>query len=1011
VTRNWANIISLQTLQAISPFHGKTKTIAVMKKLLPGFLFLLMPLLWINNITLAQNPDQYEILKKGFAKPSGTALPKVYWWWLNGNMDTIRMKDELAALKKAGIGGVDIFEIGFRPDGVMPAGPAFMGDSSLKVIDAAIREANRLGLEVGLNLSSSWNAGGSWTKPEHAAKSLYSSSVKVKGGDRQINLPFPAVPRIDSKGKPILISFAADGKPVYRKEIAVLAIPIDGSKKFLDTSSILDLSNLFDEKKDLLNWTAPAGEWEIFRYICSNTGEQLKLPSPSSAGPIIDHFDSVATEDHFMYFVNKLRPVLGDLEKSGLKNFYLASFEATGTIWTPSLAAEFRKINGYDVFKFLPYLFNKNAFEPGIASKFKQDYDLTISELMINNHYRKGREVANRYGLQLISESGGPGPPLHNVPVESIKALGALDVPRGEFWINHSRMDSMPDNIDLLMLVKEIAAASRTYGHKITELESFTSFQNWQEGPGDMKPIGDRAFCEGMNRVVVHGFTHNPRGIGYPGIVYAAGTHYNDKTTWWGKIRPFNEYLSRVSYILQEASFVADVVYYYGDQVPNFATPKNTRFAVGSGYDYEIINTEVLLRDLKVKDGMLQLPNGARFKILALASIRPGSVAVWKKVQELVSQGAIITTNDKQLQPIKNADISFTASNVFDKGQSNTLYTTSPLRILTTSGIVPDFDYPEKKSEQLHYMSDSAPVLDYIHYKKDDLDFYFVRNTTDKWISRSCSFRQNGKSPEIWDPVTGQVIKVPVYDQEAKQISTPLTFPPYGSYFIVFAKPPKGVHYSRVTAENGNVPGLLYTSKGIIFSEPGMYELKSISSSNKIKVGKKSINITGSWKLTFPKNWGAPPSAEFPELKSWTESKDSGIKYFSGTATYLKSFEFKKDVSSSNKQSIFLDLGTISKVGEVWLNDQPLGISWTKPHRYDITDLIKSGANTLRIEVVNTWSNRIIGDITSEKKYTYTNLNVRGSRELLWTQTPLVPSGLLGPVQIEIMETVPATGQ
>jgi hypothetical protein len=979
-----------------------------MKKIFPIIILLLVSILSLSNKTSAQNFDQYERLKKGFAEPSGTALPKVYWWWLNGNMDTIRMKDELAALKKAGIGGVDIFEIGFRPDGVMPAGPAFMGDSSLKAIGAAIREANRLGLEVGLNLSSSWNAGGSWTKPEHAAKSLYSSSVKVKGGDQQILLPFPEVPAVDNKGKPVLIAREANGKPVYHKEIAVLAIPLTSSKKFLDTSSILDLSVLLDEKKDLLNWKAPPGDWEIIRYICSNTGEQLKLPSPYSAGPIIDHFDSVATEEHFMYFVNKLKPILGDFRKSGLKNFYLASFEATGTIWTPSLAAEFRKINGYDVFKFLPYLFDKNAFEAGIAAKFKQDYDLTISELMINNHYRKGREVANRYGLQLISESGGPGPPLHNVPVESIKALGALDVPRGEFWINHSRMDSMPDSIDLLMLVKEIAAASRTYGHKITELESFTSFQNWQEGPGDMRPIGDRAFCEGMNRVVVHGFTHNPRGIGYPGIVYAAGTHYNDKTTWWGKIRPFNEYLSRVSYILQEAQFVADVIYYYGDQVPNFATPKNTRFAVGSGYDYEIINTEILLRDLKVKDGMLFLPGGARFKILAIAPIKPGSVAVWKKIQELLADGAIITSNGQQLQAMNTGGISFAASQEFAAGQHNMLYNISPLKILQSSGIVPDFDYPEKNSEQLHFMSGSAPLLDYIHYKKDELDFYFVRNTTDKWVSRSCSFRQNDKSPEIWDPVSGQVIKVPVYDQDKKQVSMPLTFPPYGSYFVVFTKPGNDKHYQSVSAQNGALPPLLYTSAGIMFLENGNYELKSTNASRKINSVKKSTIITGPWKLTFPKDWGAPAAAEFPELISWTQSKDSGIRYFSGTATYSKSFEMPKIVSSLNRQSIFLDLGELSKVGEVWLNGQPLGITWTLPHRYDITDKVKPGVNALRIEVVNTWSNRIIGDINSEKKYTYTNLNVRGSRELLWTQTPLVPSGLLGPVKIEVLETIPA---
>ena len=578
-------------------------------------------------------------LKQGFKNPTGTARAKVYWWWMNGYTDSTRIREELQAIKNAGLGGVDIFEIGFRPDGLVPAGPPFMSDASLKHIVLAIKEATRLGLEVGLNLSSSWNAGGTWIQPQHGAKTVYFSKTSLSQSVGSVRLPFPEIPKKDSKGKELMIRFASDGKPVYSEEISVLAIPANSQAAYLDTAAIINVTRFFDPKTEILNWKAPAGKWDIYRYVCSNTGEELKLPSPNSKGLIIDHFDSTATRAHFEYFIQKLRPLLGDFSKTALKNLYLASFEATGTIWTPSLPGQFRKLNGYDVSKFLPALFNKKAFSPAVYDNFKKDFDLTISELMINNHYRKGKEIANSYGLNLISESGGPGPPLHNVPVEGIKALGALDVPRGEFWINHAQYDATPDSIDLLMLVKEISAASHIYQRKITELEAFTSFQNWQEGPGDMKPNGDRAFCEGMSRPVIHGFSHNPAGVGYPGIYYVAGTHFNDKTTWWPKVKPFNDYLARVSYVLQQTDFVADVLYYYGDQVPNFVTPKNTRFAVGSGYDYEIINSEILIRDLTVKNGLLTLPYGAQFKVLALGNISGRNPAVLKKLQQLLKDG------------------------------------------------------------------------------------------------------------------------------------------------------------------------------------------------------------------------------------------------------------------------------------------------------------------------------------------------------------------------------------
>lgn len=957
------------------------------------FAFLLMFFSSCNKNGNELDFSQYERLKSGFADPKGTSRAKVYWWWLNGNMDTVRMKQELNAISKAGLGGVDIFEIGFRPDGVMPAGPPFMGKESLQSIAFAIREATRLNLEVGLNLASSWNAGGTWITAEHSAKSLYVSKTNVSGGQKNVRIPFPTVDKVDRRGRPLLIEFASDGKPVYRQEIAVLAIPVNSSAQHLDTTKIINVSRFLDSEKDVLHWEVPQGEWEIHRFVCSSSGEQLKLPSPNSAGPIIDHFDSAATLAHFMYFIEQLKPVIGDFTQTALKNFYLASFEATGTVWTPTLSRTFKKINGYDVDKFLPQLFNKSAFDSVTTEGFERDFQLTLSELMINNHYKKGKEIANKYGLNLISESGGPGPPLHNVPLEGLKALGALDVPRGEFWINHSRLDETPDSIDLLMLVKEISAASHIYQRKITELEAFTSFQNWQEGPGDMRPIGDRAFMEGMNRAVIHGFTHNPEGTGFPGIGYYAGTHYNDKTTWWPKAKPFNDYLARISYVLQETEFVADVLYYYGDKVPNFVTPKNTRFAVGSGYDYEVINSEILLKDLSVKDGLLTLPYGAQFKVLALGEIHGKDPAVLKKLQSLIELGAVITGP----KPLKAFGESRSlADALWDNGRIQTNF---PLEILQSKKIVPDFDYPDKGSERLDYQHHSQPLLEYTHYKKGDLDFYFIRNVHGKQTSRVCSFRQQDKAPELWDPVTGKIIPVTIYQQKEGVIDIPLSFAPYGSYFIVFTKENGKPHYTEVKSER-HPPMLEYTSEGLVFQETGTYTLLSDSKEENVQQSVHSITVDGAWEVSFNKEWGGPESITFPSLTSWTTSDNEGIKYYSGSATYAKTFTYQQGEDGRE----YLDLGEVAKVADVWLNDHHLGITWTKPFRYDVTKFIQPGENNLRIEVINTWSNRIIGDLTTKKKFTKTNLTQRGSRELLWNETPLLKSGLLGPVTIREMK-------
>ncbi|GAB3993989.1 glycosyl hydrolase [Spirosoma daeguense] len=916
----------------------------------------------------AQNVT-YQQLQQGFKNPPQQARPKTYWWWLNGNVDTVRLKEELNAMKTAGIGGVDIFEIGVpganNPKGMVKAGPPFMSDESLNAIEIAIREATRLNLEVGLNLASSWNAGGSWIKPQHAAKSIYFSKTVVDGGSQQaIKLAFPEISKLDERGKPRVIEIGTDGRPVYHQEIAVVALPVRDKTTTLDTAQIISLSRQFDTGNETLNWNVPAGKWEVYRYVCSNSGEQLKLPSENSKGPIIDHFDSSATRAHFQYFINKLKPRFGDFSKTTLKTLYLASYEATGFVWTPTLPAMFQKIHGYSIDKFLPALFDKTLLKSNLSADFQQDFNRTLSDLMIQNHYRKAGEICHENGLQIASEAGGPGPPLHNVPVETLKALGALDVPRGEFWSRYQYM--APDSVDIMWLVKEIAAAAHIYKRRMVEEESFTSFHHWQEGPFDLKPIADRAFCEGMNRVVIHGFSHNPMGTGFPGIVYTAGTHFNDKQTWWPKVKPFTDYLGRVSHVLQNTDFVADVVYYYGDQVPNFVAPKNTRFTVGPGYDYEIINTDILLNDLTVKDGQWALSNGARFKVLALSKTDKLPDVVLAKLRQLAKQGGVIS--------------------------GATFSESSPLALLQQQSVGPDFSF--SGATQL--------MLDYVHYRQQDMDFYLIRNTTDQWISTYSSFRQTGKLPELWNPITGAITPISVYEQKGQQLRLPITLPPYGSYFVVFRKGTGKPHFTAMRTEEP--PLFDYTADGVRLLKAGTVELVGKTKSpERIKTDIVEQLVTGSWQLKFPANWGAPASVMLPKLISWTESEQLGIKYFSGTGTYQKTFSFTTLVNNRNDR-VYLDLGKLSEIADVWLNGKHLGITWAEPYRFDITDVVRKGDNQLKVEVSNTWSNRLTGDAITGEKFTNSNIAI-GYKGTPWKQVPLIESGLLGPVKVGVIKT------
>ncbi|CAG5018349.1 Putative beta-glucuronidase [Dyadobacter sp. CECT 9275] len=873
--------------------------------------------------SLGQRADD---IRMNFLSPPENAKPKLYWWWLNGDVDTTQLKKELHLMKEAGIGGVDIFEIGVFPedntDGMIKAGPPFMGTDFLKSLKVALDKAKELKMEVGMSVASSWNAGGSWVRPEHAAKTLYSSKTEINAASgSNIILPFPEISENDTRGRSRLIQYTADKKPVYYEEVVVLAIP-KVHQGDLDTTNILNLTYLFDQKSERLSWTPKSGSWEVYRYVCANSGEHLFLPSPNSVGPIIDHYDSLATAEHINYFINRLKPLVGgDFTKSALKYLYLASYEATDFAWSAGLPAKFRSLNGYDIYKFIPALFNNKSYNPKLLESFRFDLRKTFSEMMINNHYKKAREICNANGLKIISEAGGPG--VYNIPVETLKALGSLDIPRGEFWYKTQKFNQ--DGIDIMWLVKEIAAASHIYKQGIVEEEAFTSMKNWQEGPRDLKIIADRAFCEGMNRLVIHGFPHNPKADIYPGIGYFAGTHYNDRQVWWSKVKPFHEYLSRISHILQNSRFAADVLYYYGEEIPNLIPPKNTQFKAGTGYDYEVINTEVLLKDLKVEHGEWVLPGVGRYKILSIGKGNRIGTQVRQQLEEWRRQGGIITESEN----------------------------------ITNLGIPADFKYG----------SEEKGLLDFIHYQKGQQDFYLIRNTTDQWVKEQCSFRQTLSRPEIWDPVTGKIFPVTVYNQSgSNHTNLELTLPPYGTYFVVFDK--------NLVGKSSSARRELYPS---------------ISQTDILK---------GNWHVTFSAKWGGPQSTAMDSLVSWTESRIAGIKYYSGDAVYSRDFHLDKNAEKGER--VFLDLGELSKIASVKLNGKSLGITWTPPFRYEISDLIKTGKNTVKIEVSNVWSNRLTGDAILNQHFTNTNLKaaVRGKNPVSWGKMPLVPSGLFGPVTI-----------
>ena len=971
-------------------------------------------------------------LEEGFKDPPVSVRPKGYWDWMNGNFNLERLTYELEEAREQGMAGFDIFDIGAvsNPGGIVPAGPPFMGDEYLEAIAHAVREADRLDMELGLILSSSWDAGGSWIGPEHGSMALYESSVEVEGsGVYRGNLPFPKLPETGRGRRKLLIEKDENGLPVYYKDVAVLATPVTGEEEPIGIPEVVDLSDLMDEEGHL-EWEVQDGRWKITRFVCTNTGEPLKCPSPNSAGRSMDHFSREATEFHFNYFLDRLQGKLGDLADTPIKYFYLCSYEVVGFVWTPRMLEEFKIRRGYDMTPYLPVLQGMTIESREITERFLFDYTRTLSDLLIENLYLRGRELINPHGIKLCSESGGPGAPVHNVPVDALRALGVLDIPRGEFWNQHQRLDDQ--GIDILQLVKEISCAAHVYGKKEVQGEAFTSFLHWQEGPGDLKPLADRAMCEGLNRFVYHTSPHTTPDAGLPGFVYHAGTHFNASRVWWPKSRAFTDYLARCCFMLQQGHFVGDVLYYYGDQCPNFVKPKHVDPSLGAGYDYDVVNSEVILTRLDVEDGRLVLPDGQRYSILVLPDQEQANPDVLERIAGLVSDGAIVVgrkptmshglkdheARDRRVKELADelwGPCNGTTVTRNDYGKGTIVWGESLRNVLHDMDLGPDFMYDDR---------DETVFLDFIHRTTGEAEIYFISNPSVRRVVVNGKFRVGGMVPSVWDPLTGEIRNLSIHGEEGPYHAVPLDLEPHGSTFIVFRHGDAGTRFVAAGLNGTSIfPVAEFTEKSprvhltysadeawsvLVGSEGELGLTGADGNTLNLQTGKipDPIEVRGPWKVQFQEERGAPGKAVFEELASWSRSEMEGIRYFSGIATYRKPFTMPEELLNDGLR-VILDLGRVEEVAEVTVNGESLGILWNAPFQLDITGALSPGENMLEVEVANTWSNRLTGDarLPEEKRITKTNITGPNfQKPTTWKDAPLLESGMMGPVSLRFMK-------
>lgn len=930
-----------------------------------------------------------ELSESDFKDPPVENRPMALWTWLNGYVDQKKLVYELEQMKYKGMRGALIWDLGslMDPGKIIPEGPKFLEQESLDNISLAINTSDKLGLDIGMVAASSWNSGGTWIDEPDASKQLLVSNQVVTGPSK--------------KSVKIKVPESRQGVPEVYSLINTVAIPYSDSKKInLTSGEVIDLHDYIS--KDLvMNWEIPEGKWDVISFFMCNTGQKLACPSPKSDGYIIDHLSKEATKTHFDSILANLDMVSTPEKK--MKFLMLDSYEVwPANDWTPGFIQEFKTRYGYDPISYLPLLAGYQGKDSIVGKRFEGDYRRLVSELMIQNHYGYAMDIGDENGFKIITEAGHGGSPR----VDPLKALGNSHIPMGEFW-NRQRH----------WVTKEAASAAHIYGRKLVASESLTGWNHWQHGPTDFKQLCDIAFCEGLNQVVFHTFSHNPEIAGKPGFVYHAGEHINVNATWWEMARPFMDYLSRCSYMLRQGNFVGDVLLYYGDDAPNLVPPKriDPNYSPDmpgifpsyfyddskcphcgrpkpvdpgnlSGYDYDYINADIITSTLSVEGGSLVLPSGQTYRVMLLPDKEDISLEVLKSLEKLVSNGAVVIgrkperTTSLKNYPDCDAEVKIIADKLWGEcdgrnilsnryGNGKVYWGKTLKEVLEELNIPPDFE--------VRGIDNLDRKVDHIHRKTETEDIYFVSNSSQEPQRITCVFRvDKNRIPEIWDAETGLIQREVDYKRAENGISIDFVMDPLASRFVVFRK--------RSTGKNDK--GLSYDLQYGFAKDTGADAVT------------EEIDITSDWVVRFDVGMGGPGSHSLDKLISWTEIENEGIQYYSGKARYGRDFSIPAGTLSEEIKA-FAVFEDIQEMALVRVNGNDCGIVWLPPYKVHITPYLKSGTNTITVEVINTWNNRIVGDMRSPDQRPFTNTNAKARFS---SKSKLLKSGLMGDAVIRL---------
>ncbi len=906
--------------------------------------------------------------------------PFTRWWWMGSAVDKENLTYNLGEYSKAGIGGVEITPI-YGVQNNEHREIQYLSPEWIDVYKYTVAEASRLGMSVDLNNSTGWPFGGPEVTIDDAATR---SLIYVYDLEDRTAWTAP-------------IAVEEEKQADYAVLRRVMAYGPDGER--------IDVTENVDQEA-ILNWIAPGAGWKLYVIFTGKTLQKVKRNAPGGEGYVFDHFKRDALEK----FLGRIDKAFAEGDAPMPRMFFNDSYEVYGANWSDELLEEFEARRGYKLEDHLDDFLRVPKDE--MAKRVVSDYRQTIHEMLMDNFITPWIDWAHSHGSRIRNQS-------HGSPGNILDIYASVDVPecetfgRSPFDIPVLREDSILKFNDAPPPVLKFASsAAHITGKKLTSAETFTWLtEHFRTSLAHCKPEIDQMFTSGVNHVFFHGTTYSPKEEEWPGWLFYASINMSPTNPFWTDAPAFFKYITRTQSFLQSGQpdndfllyvpiydfwhdirnnnnpFLTFPIHGLENKIPEFT--RTVTEIMNLGYDVDYISDK-FIATLEVENDQLVTEGGVRYKALIIPGSRLMEPETLNKLVDLAEAGATIIFKDRYPEDVPGLSKLSSRRNRFQEAYGRLplvdfesielkvmgtgygeIITGNDLEgVLKPTRVKPEPFVSEIGGQLIRRSYDAPGLLGHIPegVVLAHGHIYFMSLLKDRPVDEWVELAVDAQAAMIFDPMTGK----------------------------------KGA--ARLRNDNGKTEVYLQMEPGqslilktfsnkVIKEEPWLY-LEPASAVQPIAVDRK-------WSLEFVES---TPEIEgvfdIDRLVSWTELPVDEARINSGTARYRTEINLP---SLKRTDEWIMDLGALYESAKVRINGRDAGTVFAVPYTLRVGEFLKKGTNVIEVEVTNLPANRIADYDRREvpwRKFKDTNIVNIQYKKQSYADTPVLPSGLVGPVTL-----------